>query len=223
VFYKSGRSAMIGGGRDNTIENNIFVDCRPSVHVDARGLGWASYYFDGTQPIMFDSAKAYNYREPPYSTRYPELLTLDKGNPALPSGNKILRNISAGGRWLDIYDANSFDFSMVMMKDNMISDSLICRRLEKGRTGWDPYYLDIDTKDGYVLLTRNDEGITKEFAGNVFLSTDPGFVNIKALDFRLKGTSPALALGFKPIPIDKIGLELDSYRRTLPARDPLLN
>jgi hypothetical protein len=223
VFFKSGRSAMIGGGRDNTVENNIFIDCTPSVHVDARGLGWASYYFDGTQPIMFDSAKAYNYRKPPYSTRYPELLTLDKGNPALPTGNKILRNISTGGRWLDIYDANSFDFSMVTMKDNVISDSLICRRLEKGKTGWDPYYLDIDTKDGYVLLTRNDEGIKKEFSGNVFLSTDPGFVNIKALDFRLKDTSPALALGFKPIPFGKIGLELDTYRRTLPARDPLLN
>ena len=42
VFYRAGRAAMIGGGRDNTIENNIFVECTPSVHVDARGLGWAS-------------------------------------------------------------------------------------------------------------------------------------------------------------------------------------
>jgi hypothetical protein len=69
VFFRSGRSAMIGGGRDNTIENNIFVECKPSVHVDARGLGWASYYFNGDHPYLFDGLKAMNYREPPYSTR----------------------------------------------------------------------------------------------------------------------------------------------------------
>ena len=220
VFYKSGRSAMIGGGRDNTIENNIFIECRPSIHVDARGLGWAGYYFDGTQPEMFEHLKEYNYREAPYSTRYPELLTLDGGNPALPMGNKIIRNVSYGGRWLDIYDANSFDFSIVTMKDNVIADSFICRRLEKGKTGWDPYYLDIDTKDGYVLLTNSDEAIKREFKGNTFLSTDPGFVNLTGLDFRLKDSSPAMALGFKPIPFDKIGLQIDKFRRTLPARTP---
>lgn len=220
VFYKSGRSAMIGGGRDNTIENNIFIECSPSVHVDARGLSWAGYFFDGTLPMMFDSLKEYKYREAPYSTRYPELLTLDEGNPALPKGNKIIRNVSYGGRWLDIYDANSFDFSMVTMKDNVIADSLICRRLEKGKTGWDPYYLDIDTKDGYVLLTNADEAIKREFKGNTYLSADPGFVDLKGLDFRLKDSSPAIALGFKPIPFDKIGLQLDRFRRTLPARTP---
>ncbi len=221
VFYRSGRSAMIGGGRDNTIENNIFVDCRPSVHVDARGLGWAAYYFDGkTWTGLFDALKEYRYQDPPYSTRYPDLPRLATENPALPTNNKIIRNISVGGRWLDIYDANSFDFSIVTMKDNVIADSLICRRLEKGKTGWDPYYLDIDTKDGYVLLTSADEAIKREFKGNVFLSTDPGFVNSEGLDFRLKNSSPALAFGFKPIPFDKIGLQVDGFRRTLPARTP---
>jgi hypothetical protein len=145
-------------------------------------------------------------------------LTLDEGNPALPNGNTIIRNISTGGRWLDIYDANSFDFSIVTMKDNVIADSLICRRLKKGKTGWDPYYLDIDTKDGYVLLTNADKAIQQEFKGNTFVSTDPGFVNLKDLDFRLKPSSLAIALGFKPIPFDRIGLQVDRFRRTLPSR-----
>ena len=219
MFYRSGRSAMIGGGRDNTIENNIFVDCRPSVHVDARGLGWAAYYFDGkTWTGLFDALKEYRYQEPPYSTRYPDLSRLASENPALPTNNKILRNISYGGRWLDIYDANSFDFSMVTMRDNVIADSLICRRLQKDKKGWDPYYLDIDTKDGYVLYTNADEAIKQELTGNTFLNSDPGFVDLKALDFRLKPSSPALALGFKQIPFEKIGLQVDRYRRTLPAR-----
>ncbi|MHC4325475.1 MAG: right-handed parallel beta-helix repeat-containing protein, partial [Planctomycetota bacterium] len=34
IFHRAGRAAFIGGGRDNLVENNIFVDCPASVHVD---------------------------------------------------------------------------------------------------------------------------------------------------------------------------------------------
>ncbi|MGA3244480.1 MAG: right-handed parallel beta-helix repeat-containing protein [Bacteroidota bacterium] len=218
VFYRSGRSAMIGGGRDNTVENNIFVECSPSVHLDARGLGWASYYFDGTFPYMSKLLHEMNYHEPPYSTRYPELLTLDKGNPAFPLNNKIIHNVSYGGRWIDFYDSNAFDFSVVTMRDNLIADTAICRRQQKDQKGWDPYYLDIDKKDGYVLYTSADKGIKEEFRENTFVTGDPGFESLQRHDFRLKSTSRAFALGFKPIPIDKIGLYKDSFRQTVPDR-----
>ena len=212
---------MIGGGRDNTIENNIFVECKPSVHVDARGLGWASYYFNGDYTELFDHLKEMKYHEPPYSTRYPELLTLDEGNPALPTNNRIIHNVSYGGRWLDIYDYNSFDFSMVTMKDNLIADSLLCRRQDKNQKGWDPYYLDIDRKDGYVLYTNADRSIKEEFGGNTFISGDPGFENLQRHDFRLKKSSAAYALGFKPIPFEKIGLLVDSFRSSLQKKEEI--
>jgi len=35
---------------------------------------------------------------------------------------------------------------------------------------------------------------------------DPLFANVAQGDYRLKPDSPALALGFKPIPLEKIGL-----------------
>ena len=41
---------------------------------------------------------------------------------------------------------------------------------------------------------------------------DPGLVAPQTGDFRLKGDSPALKLGFKPIPFDKIGLYREEYR-----------
>ena len=41
---------MIGGGRDNRVVGNVFLDCHPAVHVDARGKGWASFWFDGRDP-----------------------------------------------------------------------------------------------------------------------------------------------------------------------------
>lgn len=218
VFYRAGRAAMIGGGRDNLFENNVFVECAPSVHVDARGLGWASYFFDGTLTLLSDQLKEMKYKEPPYSTRYPALLTLDQGNPAFPMGNRVVRNVSYGGRWLDIYDYNAFDFSNVTIKDNLIADTALVRRLPKNYTGWDPYYLDIDGKDGYVLLLSSDDKAREELRGNTFVQGNPGFVDLGKLDFRLKNSSQAFGLGFKPIPIDSIGLVKDKYRRRAPER-----
>lgn len=218
LFYRAGRAMMIGGGRDNLVENNLFLECAPSVHLDARGLGWASYFFDGTLTLLLDQLKEMKYHEPPYSTRYPELLTLDQGNPAFPMGNTIIRNVSFGGRWLDIYDYNAFDFSNVTIKDNIIADTALCRRLPRNYTGWDPYYLDIDGKDGYVLLLSSDNKGREELKGNIFVQGNPGFVDTRKPDFRLKSSSPALGLGFRPIPIDSIGLVQDEYRRRIPER-----
>jgi hypothetical protein len=217
VFFRAGRSVLIGGGRDNLVENNIFVEGAPSVHVDARGLGWAKYYFDGTTPTLYQTFDEVNAAAPPYSEKYPELKTLREDEPALPKHNSIVRNVSFGGRWLDVYDANAFDFSIVTMKDNVIADPVLCRRLKPDYRGWDPYYLNIDLQDGYEAYKSGDPRIRKEFANNVFLEGDPGFMNAAAGDFRLKKDSPAWSLGFQPVPFEKIGLFLDAYRKALPS------
>jgi len=216
IFYKAGRAVEIGGGRNNVVENNIFVECEPSVHIDARGLGWASYYFDGTYNVLVERLQAVNYRQPPYSKKYPELLTLYDDDPAVPKYNVIRRNISYGGRWLDIYDYHAFDFSVVTMQDNLIADSIVCRRRADGQHGWDPYYLDINRQEGYLALRQGDPRLPKGFSRNRFLPGNPGLVDPEHGDFRLQPDSPAFAMGFEPIPIDKIGLYRDEYRRTLP-------
>jgi len=43
-------------------------------------------------------------------------------------------------------------------------------------------------------------------------------VDAAAGDFRLRPESPALKMGFRPIPMEKIGLQKDKYRAMLPAR-----
>jgi len=120
VFYRAGRAVMIGGGRDNTIENNIFVECAPSVHVDARGLGWASFWFNGKDNTLIDGLKAMRYKEPPYSTRYPQLVTLyEDPDTAAPKGNSIVRNVSySGGKWIDYLDG--LTDKIVHVQDNFI-------------------------------------------------------------------------------------------------------
>lgn len=118
VCYKGGRGVLVGGGRNNTIENNIFVDCTPAVHVDSRGLGWARNYFNGQTTTLTDRLDAMNYREPPYRDRYPELLTLYDDEPALAKYNLITRNICVGGRWLAFLDGLTDE--VVRVEDNLV-------------------------------------------------------------------------------------------------------
>jgi hypothetical protein len=46
---------------------------------------------------------------------------------------------------------------------------------------------------------------------------DPGFVDFQRNDFRLREDSPAYALGFEPLPWERIGLWADEFRAALPA------
>ncbi len=114
VFYLAGRAAFIGGGRDNLVENNLFVDCNPSVHVDARGVGWMRETVDTTLP---ERLEAMPYRESPWKDRYPELLTILEDEPGLPQGNIVRRNISWGGKWLDAEDKAK---PLIVLEKNLV-------------------------------------------------------------------------------------------------------
>jgi len=50
---------------------------------------------------------------------------------------------------------------------------------------------------------------------------DPLFVNPAGGDYRLKPNSPAFKLGFKPIPVDKIGPYKDDLRATWPIKQAI--
>lgn len=96
IFYKVTMATFVGGGRDCTIENNIFVDCVPSVHIDNRAMNWASYHVDTT---MTDRLNEMPYKNELWATRYPILIDILEDEPAAPKGNIVVRNISIGGNW----------------------------------------------------------------------------------------------------------------------------
>ena len=58
LFERAGRSIMLGGGRDNTIENNVFVDCNPAIHVDQRGKSWAGQVLHAEQRVEDSGTRA---------------------------------------------------------------------------------------------------------------------------------------------------------------------
>lgn len=133
VFFKSSMAILVGGGRDNRLENNIFIDCDPSIHVDDRGHGWASSHISpGGAWHMYEKLDYVNHDEPPYSEYYPELITLLDGDPALPEGNEIISNLHYTGQWLDFSPA-SWD-SIVYFQDNIIVNE-------------DPGFVDVEQRD----------------------------------------------------------------------------
>jgi hypothetical protein len=117
VFYRAGKAAFIGGGHDNIVTNNVFIDCEASVHLDARGVNWASYYMkEDENPELFRKLEAVNPAQPPYSERYPALARLPGLSPGQPKGNVFRSNLSYGGQWRDVEQ----DVDEVTLEDNFI-------------------------------------------------------------------------------------------------------
>ncbi|MBN1543199.1 right-handed parallel beta-helix repeat-containing protein [candidate division KSB1 bacterium] len=212
LCVRSGRGTLIGGGRDNRIHNNIFVECQPSIILDGRGLSWAGYYFDGTYPVLFDKMAEMNAQEPPYSTRYPELLTIDPADAAVPVNNRIENNISIGGRFIELYDYHAYDTSVNTIRSNWVADSIICKLLAESPEGWDPYYLDLDRLDGYRLLRTPADGLPPVLADNHFFDRSPIVFDAERMKIRFVDTK-ALELKYELPPVDRMGLQVDAFRR----------
>ena len=93
IFYNVFRAVMIGGGRDNDVVGNVFVDCKQAVHIDARAIGWASKFFGEGSWALEKKAQDFDYKNPPWSTRYPRLARIMDEEPLLPLGNRIEDNV----------------------------------------------------------------------------------------------------------------------------------
>lgn len=95
IFYDVATAILIGGGRDNLMTNNLFLNCERAFSIDARGLGWARAVGDFASRELMEL----NYKQPPWSTRYPELVNILEDEPLAPKGNVVARNICWGGPW----------------------------------------------------------------------------------------------------------------------------
>jgi len=206
ILYKVDIGVFFNSGRDNRVQNNIFVECQPSIGIYL----WPhkQYFQPGGPWKIVEKMHAYDYQNPPYSTRYPKLPAYLDEDLGMPYGHEISHNISYGGTWLDLSEL--MDPSRLTVKNNLICDSLLLVVTKKWTPDYDPYHI------GYAAVYDNKNAAAiqeMESNGNKVHHGDPGFVDAARGDFRLKDDSPAWKLGFKKIPIEKIGLYIDQYRK----------
>jgi hypothetical protein len=206
---------MIGGGRDNAITNNVFVDCVPALHIDDR---WDEYPWE----VMHERLLAMNPSEPPYSERYPELLKMGD-DPRKPENNRFERNIvtfqndsfrglSTTARHPEgavVYDFDQFDPASTVIDENVIF-----HHDQPLRVAWSEY----GKADSYETLDW-EEWMAKGFDANSIVG-DPLFVDPERDDYSLQPKSPAEKIKFEKIPAHRIGLIEDEFRVSpIPPRD----
>ena len=184
LFFQVWKPVFIGGGRDNVIENNVFVDCPYAFHLDARALGWAAYHAEGRLKAYRETGVlcGVKIKEPPFSTRYPQVAAMIDDEPAKPKGNCVRRNIFWQGQGENL------------------------RRVSKGQPIKDTWWKHIEDRVEPLVTFENN-----------LINEDPKFVDEKKEDFRLGDDSPAWKLGFRRIPVEKIGLYPDGGRATWPV------
>jgi hypothetical protein len=209
LFYRFGHGVIrLGGGRDTVVENNEFVDAGWAMHIDNRGMGWQKKSLSNPQSTLNKRLAAVRYQEPPWSTRYPELVDIREDRLGEPVDNVVQRNI---------FVQNSRLYNLVRVP----RDRLTCDHNLFWRPDGEPLELRAQVygpNGGGVVSVPEWQKLGYDQNSVV---ADPGFVDPAHDDFRLRPDSPALKLGFKPLPIEKMGLYESTLRASpIPPPDP---
>jgi hypothetical protein len=115
VIYKTHRAILIGGGRDHTVENNLLLDCHESLQIDNRGMNWCG---DSVGPggVMRKLLAEMPYQTPPWSQRYPQLLTLLSDEPGTPKYDVVRNNV--------VWRSKPMNLAKEVVKFGTVTDNL---------------------------------------------------------------------------------------------------
>ena len=119
LFESVTNAVFIGGGVDNSVTNNVFIDCWTAVHLDNRGMGWQKGMVQDTSWTFHKGLRAVPYKSEVWARRYPTLPGILDDMLGVPQRNLIRRNISAGGIWDDINNATR---KFQTIQDNLAFD-----------------------------------------------------------------------------------------------------
>ncbi len=191
-------------GRDNLVENNIFVDGKMQ---QAEFDGWtdSSRMWHDHYPTMM---KGYDMVKDQPAWKKMRNIGTSPDQAVLPgglimSGNVFRRNIVYS---LDP-DAKLFSSRNLPLDHNQWDENLYWH----AGLAWK---IALGGKLGELDLDQwRERGLDQHS-----LIADPRFVNAAKDDYRLQPDSPALKLGFKPIPVEKIGPYPDELRASWPVQ-----
>ena len=220
IFYRCPLGAIeLGGGRGNVIENNIIVDCIPAIHMSSR---W--HAANHSYPAAGRDALEYvGWDRPPYRDRFPMLevyADIDQESMRIPKHNTFRRNVVAyahdsfKGYWQAVHEEgcavawqfDEYDIFTFACDHNLFwhdgKEVRVEVRIAADRR------LDTMSLERWQLRGFDEHSLV----------ADPGFADAEHDRYELRADSPAFALGFEPIPVDRIGLLADEYRPSVPAR-----
>jgi len=96
VFSGGIYGVFIGGGRNNSIEGNLFVDTKTALYLDARGIGEQhAKTFDPNWDLL-SRLRRVPYSSTPYTWHFPELADILTDRPGAPIGNVFRHNMLVG-------------------------------------------------------------------------------------------------------------------------------
>lgn len=188
---------FIHGGRDNIVQNNIIIEGGRLGQMVYSAWLPTNPVAQKLLPVMFAKVREMGL------TKYPRLSTIkDVGTGAKMSGNSFTRNIVYyRDKNAPLYGIhNDIDITTTVSDYNVI------------------YHAGLPLLIPY-MKTQSDKQWTewqKKGLDTHSLIADPLFCNIKEGDFTVSSTSPALNIGFKQIPFEKIGPYKDPMRATWP-------
>ncbi len=203
-------------GLDYTWENNIIVDC-PVFQAYTMGDAWECW------PDMFKKLKEAQRPGSPYLKLYPMLADYDETRPGAMRNVRFLRNImyytEEGSRWLREKQKTRWQGRQLLYEFRTHEDDFAKNEFD-GNTVYAPPSVDLlirfqlapEPLKALDWKQWRAQGVDKNS-----VMADPLFVNPAGHDYRLKAESPALKLGFKPIPFEKIGPYRDALRASWPV------
>ena len=219
LFYSVPVCAMFNhSGKDNTWENNIVVDC-PGFRASVWGRG--ELFETSWNHVRKAKKEGYWNR---YLERYPELRRYDENEPRANTmfNCKFARNIvyytETGGKWMRERNKSAWENGQLVWTYRGHRDDFPEFAFDHNCV-WAPEGIDAKfeltlTPEARKLLSWKDWKATGKDEHSIF--ADPLFVDPANRDYRLRPESPALKLGFKQIPFDKIGPYKDDLRASWP-------
>jgi hypothetical protein len=191
----------VHAGRDNLLENNIFVD-NAQQQMQFSGHA-ADHWVLGRHLDAFKKAMAL----PAYQKAYPELVDVDLNTIWHMAGNVFRRNILC-------YRGPDSKLYQCSVRDGMDLRNNTCDENLVWHYGMPVIVGQWGMKDTPAQLTWEqwqEKGFDRQS-----VVADPLFVDPDNDDYRLKPESPALKLGFEPIPVDRIGPYASALRASWP-------
>jgi len=193
ILSDMGAVYTLGIQRGTIIRNNLIHDVKAAVYG-----GWGLYTDEGSSDILLENNVVYRCKHAGFHQHYGRDNVIRNNIFALNTEHQLMRSREE--------DHNSFTFEKNIVYYN--SGDLL------GST-WSNDHFTLDRN--VYFDARPNASVEKMFKGGSFADwqkrghdtnsvvADPQFENVAKLDFRLKPTSPALKLGFKPIDLSTVG------------------